>query len=154
MGVRPCNNPPTPLNYSSFAFSACLINLQCRSIKIRFQKLIQKHRPYLIWLYDLCWATLRSIPEIWSLLIRIDRHWGLIHHVLKLAAVQWETRKYTNPANTVRNFCRQKLVAPPCVGPNCTTQCTTQRLSFRHLNENKKETKKLTKTKKAPAGGA
>ena len=27
--------------------------------------------------------------------------------------------KYTNPANPGRNFCMQKLAAPPCVEPNC-----------------------------------
>ncbi len=30
------------------------------------------------------------------------------------------THKYTNPANPVMDFCREKLAAPPCVEPNCT----------------------------------
>ncbi len=30
--------------------------------------------------------------------------------------------KYTNPANPVRNFCMQKLMAPPWVESNCATQ--------------------------------
>ena len=50
---------------------------QCKSIKIRFQELIQN----LIIADQLYWSTLGSIPEGWSLLISIYQHWGLIWHV-------------------------------------------------------------------------
>ena len=55
---------------------------RCRSIKIRFQALIQ----------NLAQSTLGSIPEVWSLLIGIDGSKGpspVVHGILHLWSVEW-----------------------------------------------------------------
>ncbi len=64
--------------------------------------------------------------------------------------------KYTSPANPVRNFCVQKLVAPPCVKINWVIFIITEVLNFPCLNfedaeqEREREQVLNIKSKKAP----
>ena len=54
----------------------------------------------------------------------IDRAFNLIYVFIYAMARIKPKQKYTDPASPVRNFCMQKLVASPCLEPNCATQLT------------------------------
>ncbi len=84
-------------------FRTCWINPLCRSIRINKDQIsgidpnVAQERLAMIFIEP----HFGSISEIWSLLIRIDRHRGLIWHVL----IFQYNQKYMMPVN----ICKQML---------------------------------------------
>ncbi len=71
-------------------------------------------------------------------------------------SMQWQ-KKYTNPANPVRNFCMQKWRVPPCVESNDATQqaaCYTGTDPATDLLFRSVEREEYTKPKRLSYGGA